>query len=143
MNILIRTTTIDNTQEIARLSSELGYPLNIEQLEERIPEISNRKDHVIYVAESDRQLIGWIHASVRLLIESPPFVEIGGLVVDQQHRGVGIGKQLVEACERWAAQIGVNKLRVRTNQTREDAVRFYTRIGFSQKKAQFVLDKKL
>ncbi|OMD42146.1 GNAT family N-acetyltransferase [Paenibacillus odorifer] len=143
MNILIRTATIDDTQEIARLSSELGYPLNIEQLEERIPEISNRKDHVIYVAESDRQLIGWIHASVRLLIESPPFVEIGGLVVDQQHRGVGTGKQLVEACERWAAQIGVNKLRVRTNQTREDAVRFYTRIGFSQKKAQFVLDKKI
>ena len=66
MNILIRTATIDDTQEIARLSSELGYPLNIEQLEERIPEISNRKDHVIYVAESDRQLIGWIHASVRL-----------------------------------------------------------------------------
>ncbi|WP_419886578.1 GNAT family N-acetyltransferase [Paenibacillus sp. B-A-8] len=143
MNILIRTATIDDTQEIARLSSELGYPLNIEQLEERIPEISNRKDHVIYVAESDRQLIGWIHASVRLLIESPPFVEIGGLVVDQQHRGVGTGKQLVEACECWAAQIGVNKLRVRTNQTREDAVRFYTRIGFSQIKAQFVLDKKI
>lgn len=78
-----------------------------------------------------------------MLIESPPFVEIGGLVVDQRHRGVGTGKQLIEACERWAAQIGVNKLRVRTNQTREDAVRFYTRIGFSQKKAQFVLDKKL
>lgn len=143
MNILIRTATIDDTQEIARLSSELGYPLNIEQLEERLQEISNLKDHVIYVAESDTQLIGWIHASVRLLIESPPFVEIGGLVVDQQHRGVGTGKQLVEACERWAAQIGVNKLRVRTNQTREDAVLFYTRIGFSQKKAQFVLDKKI
>ncbi|WP_339271048.1 GNAT family N-acetyltransferase [Paenibacillus sp. FSL R5-0470] len=141
MIIHIRTTSFSDTQDIAKLSSELGYPLNIEQLADRLQDIRNRKDHVIYVAESDRQLIGWIHASVRMLIESPPFVEIGGLVVDQQHRGVGTGKQLVEACERWAAQIGVNKLRVRTNQTREDAVRFYTRIGFSQKKAQFVLDK--
>lgn len=80
---------------------------------------------------------------MRMLIESPPFVEICGLVVDGQYRGEGIGRQLVETCERWAAQIGVNKSRVHTNQTREDAVCFYTRIGFSQKKAQFVLDKEL
>lgn len=143
MSIHIRTASFNDTQEIARLSNELGYPLNIEQLADRLRDIRNRKDHAIYVAESDSQLIGWIHANVRMLIESPPFVEICGLVVDGQYRGEGTGRQLVETCERWAAQIGVNKLRVRTNQTREDAVRFYTRIGFSQKKAQFVLDKEL
>jgi hypothetical protein len=71
MIIHIRTVSFNDTQEIAKLSNELGYPLNIEQLADRLQDIRNRKDHAIYVAESDSQLIGWIHANVRMLIESP------------------------------------------------------------------------
>ncbi|WP_256718899.1 GNAT family N-acetyltransferase [Paenibacillus sp. FSL R10-2796] len=142
-DILIRTASISDIQEIARLSSQLGYPLNIEQLGERLQEIGTHKDHTVYVAESNHQLVGWIHATVRILLESPSFIEIGGLVVDQTCRGEGIGRQLVETCERWAIQTGFSKIRVRTNQTREDAVQFYNHIGFSQKKSQHVLDKEL
>lgn len=53
MSIHIRTASFSDTQEIARLSNELGYPLNIEQLADRLQDIRNRKDHAIYVAESD------------------------------------------------------------------------------------------
>lgn len=57
------------------------------QIEERLKHISNQSDHIIYVMESNYVLLGWIHANVRFLIESPPFVEIGGLVVDSAYRG--------------------------------------------------------
>ncbi|MGC5323830.1 GNAT family N-acetyltransferase [Brevibacillus sp. SYSU BS000544] len=110
---------------------------------ERFQLISSRTDHVVYVAESNQKLVGWIHANVRLLIESSPFVEICGLVIDSANRGEGIGKQLVKTCEQWAANSGFTKIRVRTNQTRSDAVHFYTRIGFTHKKSQYILDKEI
>jgi GNAT superfamily N-acetyltransferase len=106
----------------------LRYPVETSQIVERLQYISVRTDHVVYVAESNQKLIGWIHAHVRFLIESSPFVEIGGLVVDSANRGEGIGKQLVKTCEQWAAKSGFTKIRVRTNQTRSDAVHFYTRL---------------
>ncbi|MEK4156147.1 GNAT family N-acetyltransferase [Paenibacillus sp. FSL R7-0163] len=85
----------------------------LEQLGERLQEIGTHKDHAVYVAESDHRLVGWIHATVRILLESPSFVEIGGLVVDQTCRGEGIGRQLVETCERWAIQTGISSYLIR------------------------------
>lgn len=141
--ILIRKAFLSDSKEIARLSSQLGYPVDVSQLEERLQYISNNNDHIVYVMESNHVLFGWIHANVRFLIESSPFVEIAGLVVDSAYRGNGIGKQLVQACEQWAAESGFTKIRVRTNQTRSDAVQFYNRIGFTNNKSQHVFDKEI
>ncbi|WP_342438707.1 GNAT family N-acetyltransferase [Paenibacillus sp. FSL L8-0436] len=140
---MIRKAFPGDSQEIARLSSQLGYPVDVSQLEERLKYTSNHNDHIVYVMESNHVLLGWIHANVRFLIESPPFVEIAGLVVDSACRGNGIGKQLVQVCEQWAAESEFTKIRVRTNQTRSDAVQFYNRIGFTIKKSQLVLDKEI
>ncbi|MFC5403629.1 GNAT family N-acetyltransferase [Cohnella soli] len=137
---MIRKATLSDSLEIARLSSQLGYPVDVTQLEKRLQFISTHSDHIMYVMESNYVLSGWIHANVRFLIESPPFVEIAGLVVDSAFRGNGIGKRLVLACEQWAAESGFTKIRVRTNQIRSDAVQFYNRIGFTNNKSQYVFD---
>ncbi|MEJ0082146.1 MAG: hypothetical protein WDM78_14665 [Puia sp.] len=49
-------------------------------------EIRNNSDHVIYVLLNEDQMIGWIHGIYSLRVESDPFVEIGGLVVDNIFR---------------------------------------------------------
>lgn len=140
---MIRKALLSDAREIARLSGQLGYPVDDRRMEERLRHLSDRNDHIVYVMESNDGLCGWIHAHVRFLIESPSFVEIAGLIVDGACRGHGIGKQLVQACEQWAANSGFTKMRVRTNQTRSDAVQFYNRIGYTVHKSQHVLDKQL
>lgn len=63
--ILIRKAFLRDSQEIARLSSQLGYPVDVSQLEERLKYISNHNDHIVYVMKSNHVLFGWIHAHVR------------------------------------------------------------------------------
>lgn len=143
MEINYRKAGIEDSQEIARLSSQLGYPVESSQVDERLRMILCSHDHVVYAAELEEKLVGWIHAHGRVLIESPPFVEISGLIVDSDCRGQNIGKNLVSMCEEWAKSLGYKKIRVRTNGNRMDAIAFYTRIGYNNVKAQQVFDREL
>jgi GNAT superfamily N-acetyltransferase len=137
----IRQAINDDAEEIARLSGQLGYPVDAVVMLERLNKICGDNDHIAYAMETNSGLLGWIHAQVRHTLESAPFVEIAGLVVDSNNRGAGIGRQLVIACEEWAESAGYSKIRVRTNHTRSEAVQFYSRIGFDISKTQEVLDK--
>lgn len=143
MDIRYRIASTTDSSEIARLSGQLGCNVEKNQVIERLNKIVDQKDHVVFVAEIEGKLIGWIHAHGRYLIESPPYVEIGGLIVDSTFRGQKIGKFLVERCEEWSKLLGFKEIRVRTNETRLETLIFYKKIGFENTKAQKVFKKEL
>jgi hypothetical protein len=115
----IRQAINDDAEEIARLSGQLGYPVDAVVMLERLNKICGDNDHIAYAMETNSGLLGWIHAQVRHTLESAPVI----------------------ACEEWAESAGYSKIRVRTNHTRSEAVQFYSRIGFDISKTQEVLDK--
>jgi GNAT superfamily N-acetyltransferase len=94
----------------------------------------------MYVLLHDEQIIGWIHGIYSLRIESDPFVEIGGLVVDKDHRRLGLGKSLVEKIIEWSWLRNCRMIRVRCNIIRKEANVFYKNIGFNEIKEQQVYD---
>ena len=143
MTAQIRRARAADREELARLSTELGYPMSPDEAEQRLGEIMSHTDHVLLVAESDGRAAGWIQVSRTRIFESARQAEIAGLVVEQAMRGRGIGRLLVEEAARWARDNGCDALRVRTNVVREDAQRFYRREGFADVKTQQVLEKKL
>lgn len=143
MDILYRIASTNDCSEIARLSGQLGYRVEKIQVVERLNKILNLKDNVVIVAEIEGKLIGWIHAHGRYLIESPPYIEIGGLIVDSTYREQKIGKNLVEKCEEWSRISGFKEIRVRTNETRLETLIFYKKIGFENIKSQKVFKKNL
>ncbi|QRG70163.1 GNAT family N-acetyltransferase [Brevibacillus choshinensis] len=143
METIYRRANREDAYEMARLSTQLGYSVLPTELKERVKAVQAAPHHIIFVAEQHNRLVGWIHAHERLLIESAPFVEIGGFIVDAACRGQGVGKKLVRLCEEWASGEGYAKIRVRTNTSREDAQAFYSRLGYQSVKAQQVYDKKL
>jgi predicted N-acetyltransferase YhbS len=143
MEIIYRIASTNDSSEIARLSSQLGYPVEKNQVIERLNKILDQKDNVVYVAELTDKLIGWVHAHGRYLIESPPYIEIGGLIVDSNFRRLKIGNSLVEKCEEWSKLSGFNEIRVRTNETRLETLKFYAKIGFENTKSQQVFKKEL
>jgi GNAT superfamily N-acetyltransferase len=139
--MITREATASDAAALAALSTQLGYATQPGEAAERLSALGSAG--TVLVAEENGAVLGWIHVCGVQFFQSPPFAEVGGLVVDEAYRGRGAGKLLLEACARWAAEHGYRKLRVRSNVVREDAHRFYEREGFQRVKTQVVLDRRL
>ena len=138
----IRTAAIDDATSLAALAGELGYPTTTEQMQIRLGTAAAESQHRVFIAELDA-IAGWIQVSLMLSLETGQFAEIVGLVVAESERGAGIGGKLVAAAEKWAAEEGCTRIRVRTNVLREKARLFYQRLGYQGVKRQEVFDKAL
>ena len=118
------------------LSKQLGYDLSIEQTLQNIHAILESKDHTAFVAEYENMIVGWIGASQAVMIEVMQHCEINGLVIDQDHRGMGIGKLLIDKVKQWAREKNNNKIGLRCNVKRTEAHLFYEHVGFMEVKQQ-------
>jgi len=141
--LTIREAEPDDAAALAALSVQLGYPATAGETAARLAALRARPGDAVLVAEDGGAVLGWLHVGGKLMLESAPFAEVLGLVVDEKHRGKGVGKRLLAGAVRWAADNGFARLRVRSNVTREDAHRFYEREGFRRVKTQVVLDRPL
>ncbi|MCY9592606.1 N-acetyltransferase [Paenibacillus chitinolyticus] len=142
-DVVYRQAVVSDAPGMARLSAQLGYPTGETRLAERLGHILTLPDHVILTAEYEGGVIGWIHAHARCLLESEPFAEIAGLIVDRKFRGRGIGRTLVKRCGEWTSSASLGRLRVRMNVNRQEAVSFYEQMGFEPVKTQRVFDKSI
>jgi GNAT superfamily N-acetyltransferase len=138
----IRRAAAADRDDLARLSTQLGYPMTPDEASARLADIGEHPDHALFVAESgEGRLAAWLQVSLPRIFESPRQAEIAGLVVDEDHRGGGIGRALLVEAELWARARGCAVLRVRSNVVRERAHGFYRREGFGEIKTQRVFEK--
>ena len=140
---IIRRAVASDAAELARLTSQLGYPVTQAALRSRLMRMIDSSDDCLLVAEvSSGELAGWIHGFLSQLLESDYRVEIGGLVVDEQRRRSGIGRRLVRAVEDWAVARGAVELSVRCREERTESHKFYESLSFRHTKTQRVFRKR-
>jgi ribosomal protein S18 acetylase RimI-like enzyme len=96
------------------------------------------------VAESDGQLVGYIHASVQrdkpleVLPAQEPYVEIEDIYVQPNFRGQDIGGALLERVFAVAQQAGIERFSVGTLSKETDRIiAFYRSHGFTPWRIQF------
>ena len=128
---------------MARLASELGYPVTASEMASRLAVLLPLPNHFIALAEGSGVLLGWVAAERRLLLTSGETAELMGLVVGSAARRMGVGKALVLAVERWASAQGCDAIIVRSNVTRAESHPFYAAIGYTRTKTQHVYVKNL
>ncbi|MEZ4792345.1 MAG: GNAT family N-acetyltransferase [Gelidibacter sp.] len=143
MDFYIRNATMDDAKHIAELSAELGYPSSKEDTQSRLKKMLTSPDHCIYVAMEGDDVIGWVHGFCTMRVESDRFVEIGGLVIGQEHQKKGIGKKLVSQVCTWSQSKQCQTVRVRCNVIRTESHKFYERLGFTTNKEQKIFVKSL
>lgn len=129
---------------LADLCGQLGYPAAVGEVKTRIRDILIREHHRIFVAEtSEEEIIGWVHIHLYQLLESGVVAEIGGLVVNEEYRGNGVGRELMRCAEEWARGKGCDTVSLRSNVVRRGAHAFYESIGYTKVKEQYTYKKKL
>jgi len=143
MQFNTRIAEMDDAHAIANLCEQWGYQSTKEKMLRCLQDIKNNGDHIIYTLLNDTQVIGWIHGIYSLRIESDPFVEIGGLVVDKDFRRHGLGRYLIDKIVEWSLLRNCHMIRVRCNIIRKEANAFYSSIGFKEIKQQKVYDMKV
>src|SRR5262245_15144094 len=127
----VRSMRLPDARRVAELSGQLGYPSTEAQIVRRFEALSGDPGSAIFVAEDEHNgIIGWTHVILRAFMESEPFAEIAGLVVDSGARRQGAGRALVGAAEAWARERGCATLHVRSNRLRPESRPFYEGVGF-------------
>lgn len=139
--IEIRQIEVTDASKIAELNQELGYQTSTSLVERQLEIIRSKKDHYVFVAIDNDQVVGYIHGFISIRLTTDPFLEIGGLIVKENCRNKGIGRKLVGHLEQYIK--GVENVRVRCNVNRKSAHDFYLALNYTEKKEQTIFERKL
>ena len=144
MGCEIRESRASDAEAIAELTAQLGYAVPVEEIAQRLRRVAGTEDHAVIVAcAQDGTVIGWMDIGIVFHLQSGTYCEIGGLVVAEQARNQGIGRELLAYAEKWGASKGMKKMLVRSNAKRADAHRFYLREQYEMVKTSAVFEKRL
>ena len=140
----LRRARVEDAGRLADLATQLSYPSTPEQIVARLARLLGEKEHAVFVAEHVSEgVIGWGHVYIHRGVEMDGRAELAGLVVDEGHRGTGVGQALMQAVESWAREQRCPSIGLRSNVIREQAHAFYRRLGYRQIKTQHAFRKEL
>ena len=134
--VYVREAKLTDAAAICSISSnDLGYDCEERFVKERLEKLDETRE-VVFVAELDGAVAGYVHAEVYSLLYWEPMVNILGLAVSSDCRRKGAGKALMKQVEEWARERGIKEIRLNSGGTRKEAHEFYRCIGFDDEKMQ-------
>lgn len=95
-------------------------------------QIDRDPNHELIVAETNGEVIGTLHL---MFLPSISFqgglrAQVESVRVDKNYRNQGIGNEMMKWTIKRARERGAHVVQLTTHQSREDAHRFYERLGF-------------
>ncbi len=111
-------------------------PISNVRSREYIQNIIENPKHTLLVATLNNEIIGLAKAEIETASNFPLFVQrrwmlIGTIIVDEEHRGKGIGQMLLDHLKDWALQNEVFEVELTVYAFNESAKRFYEKNGFT------------
>jgi len=107
-------------------TTEAGFLSGIRITEEKVKEIIELKDNVIILARIDGNIIGCVH-----LENAGSYSYLGMLSVDVNFQDKGIGKMLINECERYTKEVlGLSEIRMKVISRRTELIEYYNRRGY-------------
>jgi GNAT superfamily N-acetyltransferase len=128
----VRHAEPDDAAQVATLLAELGYPGNqVADVRQRLDLWANETTSRVLVGERHKQVLGIIAVTaIPYLEHAGRWGRIVALVVSSTCRGRGVGRQLVQAAEEAASELGCVVMEVTTALSRTDSHLFYQALGY-------------
>ena len=137
MTLEIREARPDDAEQLIALIELLPHRVTADGVRERIERIS-ADDLPQLVAVDDGAIVGLcgLHR-MTVIHREQPVGRITILVVAEQARGKGVGRQLVDAAEEMLRAAGCRMIELTSNEWLVEAHRFYRKIGYEQTSKRF------
>ena len=120
------------------INSELGYDVSCEDLKDRILQMQEDKNYVIFTVVDDKKVIGFMGLQMCLAFEiKGKVMRIIALAVARHSQGQGIGSALIQEAEKYANENNISTVLVNSGLKRTEAHRFYEKQSFYKKGYSF------
>jgi GNAT superfamily N-acetyltransferase len=128
----VRSVQPDDAAQVAALLAELGYPDNqVADVRRRLALWAGETTSRALVAERRGQVLGIVAVTaIPYLEHEGRWGRIVALVVSSACRGQGIGRQLVQAAENAASELGCVVMEVTSARSRTESHLFYQNLGY-------------
>ncbi|CAI3257655.1 GNAT family N-acetyltransferase [Enterococcus cecorum] len=134
---MIRKYEISDHVDICKIcNKELRYNCEKSLVSKQLENLNEDRE-MVFVAELNARVVGFIHVEKYNVLYLDSMVNILGLAVLSNYQEQGLGRKLIDAAIQWAKEMGIYTLRLNSGINRKEAHQFYRRIGFGEEKEQY------
>lgn len=135
----LRVASAMDADDVASLLTQMGYPCTIADATQRIASINGNDRQVLVVARCDGEVCGLLALDFMYYLPlDSTTCRITALVVRDDSKGRGLGRQLLLEAERRARFAGAARLEITSGSQRTDAHAFYRACGYSDGTLRFI-----
>ena len=145
-SVFIRKAEISDCRAVAELAVKM-WNSDISELETDFTEIVIKSNGVVFIAVSDKKIIGFAQCGLRHDYvegtESSPVGYLEGIFVEKQYRKKGYATMMLAHCEKWAKSKGCYEFASDCELDNTDSFAFHLNVGFQEANRIICFTKKL
>lgn len=135
----IREAELSDASSIVPLMNQLGYKVTEELIHQKLTEFSITHVDIAYVAVHENMIVGVISCHLTSLFHQAGSAgRITSLVIDENNRGLGTGRALVQVADEFFINSGCIKSEVTSGDHRTEAHKFYQSCGYKIDQRRFI-----
>jgi N-acetylglutamate synthase-like GNAT family acetyltransferase len=130
---MIREAESKDINALETLYKELApNSKNIMVLPERIEQIRSDSNNYLFVYEEKGIVVGTVFVTLGLdpMYQFRPYAVVENVIVDNDFRGIGIGKKLIEYVDQLCVSKGCTKIMLLSSVNRVEAHEFFIKNGY-------------
>lgn len=135
-SVQIRQGTADDVEAVCALAGELAqsFPFSQAQFYDNYAALLSTDDACLLVAVDSESVVGYLLGfSHRTFYANGPVAWVEEILVSPEGRGLGVGRALMQALERWATQRHCALVALATRR----AAPFYLALGYEESATYF------
>lgn len=135
--LVVRPCEIEDYKGIHRINQNaFGYEYPIDKTKQRLAHIIQKPSDRIFVACTNNNVVGYAHGADYECTYSDSLKNVIAIAVDENYRGLGIGRALLASIEAWAKEDNCCGVRLVSGFNRMEAHKFYLKVGYVVRKDQ-------